>query len=65
MRAEVPQELLDRIKNEILRRGANGIRGLGIVFRRMDNNGDRKLDRHEFEYALRDNGHILTPIELD
>jgi Ca2+-binding EF-hand superfamily protein len=57
--------VFEKIKAELLRRGAHGIRGLGIVFRRMDNNGDKHLDRTEFEWGLRENGHILSPMEVD
>ena len=46
-------------------RGANGIRGLGIVFRRIDNSKDRKLDRSEFMWGLRENGHVLSPSEFE
>ena len=46
-------------------RGANGIRGLGIVFRRMDNNRDKKMDRDEFMWGLRENGHSLSPSEFE
>jgi len=46
-------------------RGAHGIRGLGIVFRRMDNNGDKKMDRNEFMWGLRENGHTLSPSEFE
>lgn len=56
---------MDKIRKELLRRGGHGIRGLGIVFRRMDNNGDRHLDRYEFEWGLRENGHVLSPMDLD
>jgi hypothetical protein len=33
------------IKDSLKARGATGIRGMGIVFRRIDNSRDRKLDR--------------------
>jgi len=31
----------------------------------MDDNGDKKFDRQEFMWGLRDNGHNLTPAEFD
>lgn len=34
---EPPNQVLDKIKETLKARGAHGIRGLGIVFRRMDN----------------------------
>jgi Ca2+-binding EF-hand superfamily protein len=46
-------------------RGAHGIRGLGLVFKRMDNSGDRKMDRSEFMWGLKENGHNLTPSEFE
>lgn len=62
---EPPNQVLEKIKKTLKARGANGIRGLGIVFRRMDNSGDRKLDRYEFMWGLRENGHNLTPSEFE
>lgn len=49
----------------MLRRGAHGIRGLGIVFRRMDDNGDKHLDKYEFEWGMRESGHALGPADMD
>jgi Ca2+-binding EF-hand superfamily protein len=43
----------------------NGIHGLGIVFRRMDVNGNQKLDRSEFAWGLKENGHTLSPSEFE
>lgn len=31
----------------------------------MDKNGSGKLDRHEFAWALKDNGHALTQHEFE
>lgn len=31
----------------------------------MDDNGDKHLDKHEFEWGLRENGHILTPPDVE
>ncbi len=55
-----PEDILAKVRKELLRRGAHGIRGLGIVFRRMDDNGNRKLDRHEFEWGIKENGHSIS-----
>lgn len=59
------QETLNKILAELKRRGTFGIRGLAIVFRRMDNNGDKKLDRDDLRIGLRENGHELTDLEFD
>ena len=62
---EPPNQVLQKILDTLKARGAHGIRGLGIVFRRMDNNGDRKMDRNEFMWGLRENGHTLSPSEFE
>jgi hypothetical protein len=46
------QELNHQFKNIIRNRGGIGIRSLGVIFRQMDNNRNKKLDISEFEQAL-------------
>ena len=65
MTREPPNQVLDKIKQVMKSRGAHGIRGLALVFRRMDNSGDRKMDRTEFMWGLKENGHNLTPSEFE
>jgi len=65
IKREPPNQVLQKILDTLKARGAHGIRGLGIVFRRMDNNGDRKMDRNEFMWGLRENGHTLSPSEFE
>ena len=60
-----PNSVLVKVKAELMRRGAHGIRGCGIIFRRMDDNGDKHLDKYEFQWGLRENGHVLNPKEMD
>jgi calcyphosin len=62
---EPPNQIIEKIKKTLKQRGANGIRGLGIVFRRMDNNRCGKLDRYEFMWGLKENGHNLSPSEFE
>lgn len=62
---EPPNQTLEKIKEKLKARGANGIRGLGIVFRRIDNSRDRKIDRYEFMWGLKENGHDLSPSEFE
>jgi Ca2+-binding EF-hand superfamily protein len=57
--------VLDKILSVLKSRGANGIRGMGIIFRRMDNGRDKKLDRYEFMWGLKENGHNLSPSEFE
>lgn len=65
IKREPPNQVLQKVLDTLKKRGSNGIRGLGIVFRRMDNNGDRRMDRQEFMWGLRENGHSLTPSEFE
>lgn len=46
------QELNLQFKNTIRARGGIGIRSLGVIFRQMDNNRNKRLDISEFEQAL-------------
>ena len=62
---EPPGQVIDKVLVVLKARGVHGIRGLGIVFRRMDNSRDRKLDRHEFQGGLKENGHVLSPSEFE
>lgn len=62
---EKPNQVLDKVKKVLLKRGQHGIRGLGLIFRKMDNNGDKKLDRYEFQWGLKENGHDITPSEFE
>ena len=62
---EPPNQVLEKIRATLKARGAHGIRGLGIVFRRIDNSRDKKLDRHEFMWGLKENGHNLSPSEFE
>ena len=60
-----PNAVLEKVKKDLLKRGAHGIRGLGIVFRRMDDNGDKHLDKYEFEWGMRESGHALGPQDME
>lgn len=62
---EKPDQVLGKIKEKLISRGAHGIRGLGISFRRMDDSGDNKLDRMEFMWGLKENGHDISPAEFE
>jgi Ca2+-binding EF-hand superfamily protein len=62
---EPPNTVLDKILVVLKQRGTYGIRGLGRVFRRMDNSNNGKLDRQEFTWGLKENGHVLSPSEFE
>lgn len=61
---EPPHEIIKKVRNTLKRRGAHGIRGIGRTFRRMDDNGDRNLDKQEFKWGLKDIGLALEDKEL-
>mmetsp|Transcript_29363 Transcript_29363/g.39699 ORF Transcript_29363/g.39699 Transcript_29363/m.39699 type:complete len:426 (+) Transcript_29363:331-1608(+) len=65
IKREPPHQVLKKVLDKLKARGAHGIRGLGIVFRRMDNNGDKRMDRTEFMWGLKENGHDLSPSEFE
>jgi len=46
------KELNHQFQNQIRQKGGIGIRSLATIFRRMDVNGNKKLDIEEFEQAL-------------
>ena len=51
-----------RINNQfkmcIKARGGIGIKSIGTIFRRFDENGNKKLDFSEFEEALAECGYV-------
>lgn len=60
---EVPkytgEQLMNDIKNTLKARGTTGIRGLGRLFRILDNNRNRQLDIKELQWGLGDFGISL------
>ncbi|XP_065070277.1 calcyphosin-like protein isoform X2 [Rhopilema esculentum] len=55
---------VEKLRLACLSRGAGGIKGLGRVFRIMDDDGNRRLDLNEFKKGLREYGLILEPKEV-
>jgi len=58
----------DEIKKSVIdlckKRSSNGLRGLRIMFKAMDRNGDKSVTPIEFKYAMRDYGLTLSEIEI-
>ena len=47
-------ELLERFRDRMKQRGARGILGLKRIFKIMDDDGSKTLDKQEFLKALKD-----------
>lgn len=62
---EPPNQVLDKIRLVLKARGPHGLKGLSEVLRRIDHSKDHRLDRAEFQWGLRENGHVLTPSEFE
>jgi len=54
----------NQFKMQIQKRGGIGIRSLGVIFRRMDFNGNRKLNQQEFAEALATFGLFPKIVEI-
>jgi hypothetical protein len=62
---EKPNQVLDKILATLVKRGIYGVRQLAIQLRKMDLIGDRKLERKEFQWGMKMNGHELSPAEFE
>ena len=54
------EDLILEVKNMLIQRGTTGIRGLGYLFRIMDQKGNRKLDIDELREGLSNHGVDLN-----
>ena len=57
---EIKEKVIDLVKQ----RSANGLRGLRVMFKTMDRNGNWSLSPVEFKYAMRDYGLDLSELEV-
>jgi len=61
--AEIPkytaEDLLREIKSKLVARGSMSIRGLGRVFRILDDNRNRQIEPKELQWGLKDFGIYL------
>ena len=55
--------VLEKVKTSLNARGVRTIRGMGRSFRIVDNNGDRKIDKQEFYWGLKDLGADVSKRE--
>lgn len=61
--AKTCKDPVERLRLSCLSRGASGIKGLGRVFRIMDDDGSKSLDLEEFKKGLHDYGLSVEPAE--
>lgn len=57
------EDLIREIKSKIIERSANGIRGISMIFKAMDNNGNHMLDVDDFRWGLKDYGIEISKDE--
>ena len=58
--------VLERVKKCLNERGTNTVRALGRAFRTIDSfNGDRKVDKEEFYFGLKDQGVTISKREAE
>lgn len=62
--SEQVEEINDKIRAQLFRKGTTGLSSVARVFRNADFNGNKKLDPDEFEEALSFAGVFLTASEL-
>ena len=55
--------VLEKVKASLNARGVKTIRGMGRSFKIMDDNGDRKIDKQEFYWGLKDLGATISKNE--
>lgn len=57
------QEICGSLREQMFRKGTKGLKKVALVFRQADFNGNKKLDREEFEEALSHCGLFLKSHE--
>jgi hypothetical protein len=54
------EDLIKEIKEKIIQRSSNGIRGISRIFKAMDDNGNHQLDVDDFRWGLIDYGITVS-----
>lgn len=63
-KAEQLESINDKIRAQLFQKRTNGLAGVARVFKQADFNGNKKLDRDEFEEALSFAGVFLSASEI-
>ncbi|XP_065905567.1 calcyphosin-like protein [Dysidea avara] len=58
------QDPIEKLRLNCLARGASGIKGIGRIFRIMDDDGSKKLDYDEFKKGIHDYGLVMEDPEI-
>jgi len=64
LESDPPLQTLRKILNTLILRGYHGIRSLNLLFKKLDKNKNHKLDKYEFVWGLRENGHMISEMEF-
>lgn len=56
---------MEKLRAQCLSRGASGIQGLARFFRRLDRDGNRRLDAGELQRGLAELGLVLDKAEAE
>ena len=62
---EPPHTVIDKIRCTLKAKGIYGVRALITLFKKFDTNSDSRLDRHEIQWVLKQNGQNLSPSEFE
>lgn len=64
MRERLQKEALRQVRQDMALRKQGSVTNLGLAFKRTDWNGNKRLDRQEFDDALRSVGVFLKSQQL-
>jgi len=60
-----PNEIIAKVRAALEKRGTKTIRGMGRAFRIVDDDGNRKLDKQEFYWGIKDLGVTISKRESE
>lgn len=60
-----PLQVLGKIQKNLLEKGSYGIRELSTLFMTIDAHNNRRINKHDFSWAMKENGHALSSLEFE